>query len=794
MTYFVNFGAVDLAVDRRNQPTVSGPNRIPRPLAFIFFAFFELLCDPFWTCAQSYTSAREFLSGGSPSAVAVGDFNHDGKEDVVIANFGTTISVLLGNGDGTFQAPVNYPIGTVTLADIAAADFNGDGKLDLAVTDRSGTLNILLGNGDGTFQPAVSSNLGTSSAGIVVADFNEDQHVDIALLFGDPTSFAGKVLILLGNGDGTFKSMATFDAGGSLNSAVVGDFNGDGKPDLAVANTTGVSASRGTGDLVVFLGNGDGTFVKGTSWIGSGSAIHRLLVADFNGDGKQDLALMTEESGGVRIILGNGDGTFQSPALLPQNTPFPADVSMASADLNGDGKPDLLVTLSEIQSNETMPIAFVPVLDVQLGKGDGTFQPPLHFTLPSNDSFIVTAKDLNGDGLLDIIVTDPNGIEVLKNNTLLGGSDVAVALGQEQQSFLQKLLYSVGANNRGPGPANNVVVTDILPTGSALLSLDSACVGTTQITCTFGSLPAGGFIAANVVIWTPPNGGTIVDSASVAANESDPDTTNNSASVTTVAYPGSPIVTVSVSKAGNGGGVVNGGSTIGIRINCGSSCSQNDVGADTVILTATANAGSSFTSWSGACTGTDPSNCRFIVGGSPMVTATFSLQDFSLSSANPSVSTTRGTLATNSITVTPQNGFSGSVALSCSVAGPTPLPCSVSPSTVSSGATLSSATVTVDTSSATAQLIPETPYASFPGFFSFAVVIVFTLFGLLLDARLRLNQLPASRVYVGLALLSVLFLSACGGHATKPAENFTVTVTATSGSLSHVVHFSLALH
>jgi FG-GAP-like repeat len=137
---------------------VSGTKRIPSALAFVFFASFALLCNPLSTCAQSHTSAREFLSGGS-RMVAVGDFNHDGNEDVAMANFGPAVSVPLGNGDGTFRAAVNYPIGTVLPADIAAADFNGGGKLDLAVTDRSGTLNIPLGNGDGTFQPPLRFTL-----------------------------------------------------------------------------------------------------------------------------------------------------------------------------------------------------------------------------------------------------------------------------------------------------------------------------------------------------------------------------------------------------------------------------------------------------------------------------------------------------------------------------------------------------------------------------------------------------------------------------------------------------------
>src|SRR5438067_4415652 len=175
---FTRPGAVGLAEDRR--ATMASPKKIPTALVFISLV---LLGNPLRAPAQSYTSARVFPSGGSPGAVAIGDFNHDGNLDVVLQNSGTTtISMLLGNADGTFQPAANYSIGIVLLADIAAADFNGDGKLDLAVTDRDGTLSILLGNGDGTFQPAISAHSGSSQTGIVAADFNGDQRVDIALV------------------------------------------------------------------------------------------------------------------------------------------------------------------------------------------------------------------------------------------------------------------------------------------------------------------------------------------------------------------------------------------------------------------------------------------------------------------------------------------------------------------------------------------------------------------------------------------------------------------------------------
>jgi uncharacterized repeat protein (TIGR01451 family) len=774
---------------------VSSPKRTLAALALITLV---LLCNTFPTAGQTYTSAKEFLSGGTPSAVTTGDFNRDANVDVAVANYGTTVSVLLGSADGTFQASVDYPISTALLGGIAAGDFNGDARLDLAVTDRDGALFILFGNGDGTFQPALNLNIGASpvagasSLGLAVGNFNGDQNLDIALLYWDPVNFASKILILLGNGDGTFHSTAAFDASGSLDSAVVADFNADGKLDLAVANSTGVSPSAPgvEGNLVVFLGNGDGTFLKGPVLVDTGGTFRRLSVADFNSDGKPDLALITDETGGgVRVFLGNGDGSFQSPALVPQPDPFPSDVDVASADLNGDGKPDLVVTLAGA------------VFDVQLGNGDGTFQPPLHFTLPNNGYF-VAAKDLNGDGRPDLVFTDTNGIEVVRNNAAIAGSDLAVSIGRAQGTPLQAFSYSVMANNRGPNPASNVVVTDLLPTGSAVLyPLPSGCTGTVQITCTLSNIPPGGLASVHIAIWTPTSGGTIVDSASVSATEVDPDATNNNATVSDVVFPGNPILTLSVSKGGNGSGVVIGGGHFGVLINCGNLCSQSDVPGDTVDLSAIPDAGSSFTAWGGNCTGTIANSCRFILAGNAMVTATFSRSgDFSVSSPSSSFSTTWGSTATSTIALTPQSGFSGAIVLTCSVAGPSPLPtCSVSPSTIPAGSAASTATVTVSTPPKTAQSLPDLRFPNSPNSPSsaaFAIAVVFSSLGFFLAGRLRSPKLHASHFFAVLVWLLALFLSACGGGSTassQSGENFTVTVNATSGSLSHVINFTLTV-
>lgn len=271
------------------------------------------------------------LGSGSPepAAVAVGDFNGDGKPDLVVSDAGNgNFSILLGNGNGTFQSPVSYSGGGGYS--LAVGDFNGDGKLDLVFVP--GNVNVLLGNGDGTFQPALQYSAGTTPFSVAVGDFNRDGNLDLAVAnFG-----SNNVSVLLGRGDGTFEPATNYSTGSEPASVAVADFNHDGNLDLAVANL-------GDNNISVLLGNGDGTFRRAENYA-AGSAPRWVAVGDLNGDSKLDLVVANNAVHGgtasVSVLLGKGDGTFQSPVDYAAGAQPEA---VAVGDFDSDGKLDVAV-------------------------------------------------------------------------------------------------------------------------------------------------------------------------------------------------------------------------------------------------------------------------------------------------------------------------------------------------------------------------------------------------------------------------------------------------------------------
>ena len=371
--------------------------------------FFILICGLICSrnaYAGQFLEANSYTGGAGTVAIAIGDLNGDGKVDVVLGNSSDhTVGVILGNGDGTFQAPMNFPGGT-DVDYVAVGDFNKDGHLDVASLNRPGNkVNILLGNGDGTLQSGVTYATGNTPRSLTVADVNNDGNLDLITANG---IVGGAVSILLGNGDGTFMPHSDIHVpGNELLLSVVGDFNNDGKPDI-------LSADGAFQQVILMLGNGDGTF-QGEQSVAPVYGTSGLVAADFNGDGKLDFA-----SSGVftplEVFLGNGDGTFQPGTAYP----LLLDTTLATGDVNGDGIIDLVAAVSGAA--------------VLLGNGDGTFQFPTYYGSANGDSYVALA-DVNGDGKIDFLGT--------QNNPFTGKLDVLIGIGGGQL-FSHRNYYSGG--------------------------------------------------------------------------------------------------------------------------------------------------------------------------------------------------------------------------------------------------------------------------------------------------------------------------------------------------------------
>jgi hypothetical protein len=343
--------------------------------------------------AAQFETRSSTLGAGYASSAAVGDFDRDGKLDFAVA--ANNLQVFLGNGDGTFQPPLNYLTGTGALF-VATADLNHDGKLDLAVADLNG-LFVLMGNGDGTFQAPVTYAVSCTPIFVTTGDFRGDGKLDLLVTYSSGN--CPYVSIFLGNGDGTFQE-PPIDTNPSYSPAAteIGDFNGDGNLDLAIAEQFG-----GVNQVEILLGKGDGSFSSGASYP-VGSDPLSIAVADFRGNGKLDLAVATLY-GGTSVLLGNGDGTFS----VDGGFPTPDADWVVSADFNGDGKPDLAVA--------TEGIAGVPPgVNVALGNGDGTFQSPTFYPAGENDRYVASG-DFNGDRKVDLLVPDYSGNAYLLLNT-----------------------------------------------------------------------------------------------------------------------------------------------------------------------------------------------------------------------------------------------------------------------------------------------------------------------------------------------------------------------------------------
>jgi len=778
---------------------------------------------------STLTFSTSYNFAGGPYGMIAADFNGDGKLDLAAMSLPTgatsnlSVSVQLGNGDGSFQMPVNYPLdGNGGSVSIVAADFNGDGKLDIAVLNIGGcgvdvcanTISVLLGNGDGTFQPQTAYPTALGAQFLLVGDFNRDGKLDLATgnnsdihlnnYNGLPT-----VSVLLGNGDGTFQSHVDYPVGDNvttITTMVAGDFNGDGNLDLTCMSDD----AKNVAELSILLGNGDGSFQAATQ---TSLPTHgqSLITADVNGDGKLDLVstVNTSPNGVVYVSLGNGDGSFQ-PGVSYMAGDSPAVV--AAADINGDGKLDLVVA-----SDLSSAVSILP------GNGDGTFQSAVSFpasfpgaqanALPS-----LVIGDFNGDGRIDLAVLNTDNVGLLNDSltVLLQGSFPAALL---TPLFQQLGEQAVGSTS----PPQTVTLTN---TGNATLTISSIGTSGTNAADFATTSMCGASLAPSAscqisVTLTPTAQGSPSAKVTVSDNGPGSPQTMEVAGSTPVApvlvpAPSSVIFpnqyvgtsglpqTVTITNMGLATltitAVTAGPADFGVLSNCsspvpaGSSC--------TVGVFFDPTAGGTRT---GTLTFTDNA------AGSPQTVAlTGSGLDFSMMpGAAASATVTAGQTASYSIAVAPAGGFAANVALSCS-GGPAGSACAVSPSTIAlSGAAAQTAMVTV-TTAAHGWLLPfrggwprDARYRQTP-----MILTLATMFLLMVVASqfLRREQNLAWIRVVGFAALVALglTLTSCGGGSgiggggtNSQAGTYTVTVTGnfTSGSttLTHAAKLTLVV-
>ena len=388
----------------------------PAIALFVFAVVCAMMFGEVSAQVATFTTQQYPLLGNTHIAA---DLNGDGKPDLAGAG-ANAVSVMLGNGDGTFRAKTDFPIGVQTQA-VAAGDFNSDGKVDLVVTLDSPqfSLALLTGTGTGSFSaPTFFPNTsGFDSPAIAATDLNADARLDLVVMhtiacFTAPCRAARSITILLGNGDGTFQTPSEVDVGTGPMAMAVVDLNRDGIKDVAIGG--------GNTELSVLLGVGNGTFTRQpvVTLVPGGdlfSACNDIGLGDLNRDGIQDLVVPLGNGNGNAILIGNGNGTFQVRSRI-QIDETSAPLHVAVADYNRDGLLDIARSMGDGTNG---------LLQILRGNGDGTFQAPNRYLVPppvsSRGGIMILAGDWNGDAKPDIAFVEGGAgvptIDVLTNTT-----------------------------------------------------------------------------------------------------------------------------------------------------------------------------------------------------------------------------------------------------------------------------------------------------------------------------------------------------------------------------------------
>jgi len=455
---------------------------------------------------------------GQERAIAVGDVNGDGRPDLAIGGSGFycggIAGVLLGNGDGTFQPPNCYDAGGNEAIAISIADMNGDGKPDLIVAGpcdnanscATGIIGVLLGNGTGTFQPVVSNTNGIVGAGLstlAVGDVNGDGRPDVVTFNGA----SGTVLVLLGNGDGTLQPPVSYNppygdppspntgnmGGGGLDSTILVDINGDGKLDIVLLSFCVAGSDCSSGLVGYLLGNGDGTFQTSSTsqpllentFRTQAYLTNGMAVADVNGDGVLDIVAASQGpssgDGVASVLIGIGAGAFL-PAVT-YDSGGEIGQSAGVADVNGDGKPDLIVL------NSSCPVSMncsdSSSVAVLLGNGDGTFQTAQSYTSGTYAQGPMILADVNGDGVQDVVANANQLFVMLGTLGKTIPTTTSFSSSLNPSFFGQVVTLTASTTPLLPSP----------PTGSVTFNDGSSSLGSVPISSGMASLSTSALIA-----------------------------------------------------------------------------------------------------------------------------------------------------------------------------------------------------------------------------------------------------------------------------------------------------------
>jgi hypothetical protein len=433
--------------------------------------------------------------------VAVGDLNGDGKPDMVVTSVtGNSVSVMLGTGGGAFGPPVKYAVGLSPL-EIAIGDLNGDGKPDLVVTNQvDGTLSILLNAGAGAFNPAqtLTLGLGTAPEGVAIADLNGDGRKDIIVVLGG----TGSVAVLLNSALG-FTTATTYPVGNMPSFVSAVDLNGDGALDLAVSNNTDNSVS-------ILINNGNGTFKPKTDIPLNGGAVpcvdpDALTAADFNQDGKQDLAVICSDSSSVAILIGNGAGTFATPVVVSSG-PTSSGESIVAADF--DNKNGIDIAWADSKNN---------LVGILLNNGSGVFSSNFNDIAcqpTGGNPFTLAVADFDNDSKPDIAVANEFDGTV---SVLLNAGNIALGAGT--------CPWASGGGGGGGGGGNftvqltpSTVTTKAgtLVTYTVTVTPGTGFAGVVNLTCTSPAPNSGCSLSPTSV--NLQNGAAATSTLSVATN------------------------------------------------------------------------------------------------------------------------------------------------------------------------------------------------------------------------------------------------------------------------------------